>query len=69
MKVVWLDAGEFWADTPSGVNAGWHVEVDEGSFSGPFASREEAERAMEMIRCGDVDDLPLHEMERKGRCD
>ena len=62
MEVVWLDAAEFWADTPSGVNeAGWYVQVDEGSYSGPYQSRDEAEQAIEMIRCGDVDDLPLIE--------
>ena len=63
MKIVWVDAAEFWADTPSGVNeAGWHVQVDEGSFSGPFATRDAAERAVEMICRGEVDDLPLIEM-------
>jgi len=66
MKVVSLEDAEFWADTPRGVNeAGWFVEVDDGFYSGPFASREEAERSIEKISCGDVDDLPLMEAERR----
>lgn len=63
MRVVWLDAAEFWADTPSGVNeAGWYVEVDTDSYCGPFATPEAAEEAIEKIARGEVDDLPLIEM-------
>jgi hypothetical protein len=60
MRIVRLEAAEFFADTPSGVNeAGFYLEVDADSFSGPFADEAAALGALALIARGEVDDVPL----------